>query len=63
MRDITWTNLKRESLEDLKEGQCLRVTGDGVPTFYVVVNPQGMMRDRVEALCGLIDAGRGLPRL
>ena len=59
MKVVTWTELKKETLKDIKEGQCLKVTGDGELAFYVIVNPQQVMRARVEGICSQIDASRG----
>ena len=59
VKDITWTELKRALAKDIKDGPCLKVLADGQVVGYLVINPQMGMRDRVEGLCGLIDAGRG----
>ena len=58
MKEISWTELKRKTLAEIREGRCLKVTGDGEMAFYVAVNPQQIMRIRVEAICGMIDAGK-----
>ena len=60
MKDTSWSKIKLESLKDLKEGACQRGMENGQPAFYIIVNPQGAMRDRVEGICGQIDASRGL---
>ncbi len=60
MKEISWTDLKKEKLEDIKKGQCLKVTGDGQMVFYVIVYPEGIMRNRIETYCNMIDTGRGL---
>lgn len=62
MKEISWTNLKRLNLSEIREGECLKVTGEGEMVFYVVVKPEEVMQDRVQGLCGMIDASRGLPR-
>ncbi len=59
MKEITWTELKQKTLQSIKEGQCLEVTGDGAMAFYVVVKPEGEMRIRIEAILSQIDASRG----
>jgi hypothetical protein len=43
----------------LIKGPCLNVTLDGETLFYVIVQPEQAMKDRVEATCSLIDTGRG----
>ena len=60
MREVTWTDLKKMLLEDVVKGQCLRVTGNMEMAFYVVIKPQEAMRQRVEAICSQIDAGKGM---
>lgn len=62
MKEISWTQLKRLTLKEIKEGECLKVTGDGQLAFYAVIRPEQVMQDRVQGLCGMIDASRGLPR-
>lgn len=62
MKEISWTNLKRLNLSEIREGECLKVTGEGEMVFYVVVHPEEVMQDRVQGICGMIDASRGLPR-
>lgn len=59
MQDISWTALKQKAISEIKEGECLKVTGDGQMAFYVVVHPEGAMRDRVAGMCSQIDASRG----
>jgi hypothetical protein len=59
MKEIAFTEFKKKSVSEIKEGECLKVTGDGSPVFYVVVNPQQLMKDRVEGICSMIDASRG----
>ena len=58
LQEISWSELKLKKLSDIKQGECLRVTGDGQMAFYVVVNPQQAMKDRLEFICQTIDAGR-----
>jgi hypothetical protein len=60
VKEISWTRLKQNSLENIKEGECLRVTGDGEVAFYAVVRPVGMMPAKIEALCSQIDASKGM---
>ena len=60
MKAITWTELKAMKLSDIKEGECLKVTGDGVVAFYAVVQPQGGMIATGEGICGRIDASKGV---
>jgi len=55
VKEISWTDLKQKTLSEIKEGECLRVTGDGEMVFYAVVGPQQVMKDRVEAICQMID--------
>jgi hypothetical protein len=59
MKEISWTELKGMKLSDIKEGECLRVTGDGTMVFYAIINPQQVMKDHVEGVCQTIDASRG----
>ena len=59
MKNISFTDFKKMPVKDIKEGQCLKVTGDGEMVFYVVIKPESVMRDRIEALCSMIDASRG----
>jgi len=59
VKDISWSQLRAMTLTEIKEGPCLKVTGDGEMAFYVVVQPQQVMKDRVEGICQTIDASRG----
>lgn len=58
MKKISLTEFKKLSATEIEKGPCLQVTGDGKTLFYAVVNPQQVMKDRIEANCNLIDAGR-----
>jgi len=58
MEEISWSELKRASAAQIKEGECLKVTSDGEMVFYVIVKPEGEMRLRIEAICSQIDASR-----
>ena len=58
MKAISWSELKKMSLSDIKAGECLKVTGDSETAFYAIINPQFLMRDRVEGICQQIDASR-----
>ena len=60
MKEITLTEFKRLSMPEVLAGPCLKVTANMEALGYFIVNPQGIMRDRVEGICGQIDAGRGL---
>ena len=60
MKEIPWSEFRLQKVSDVKTGQCLKVTGDGAVAFYVVVHPQGEMIAKIEGLCGMIDASRGL---
>ena len=59
MKEISLTGLKLKKVPELKESGCLKVTADGEMILYAVIRPEGVMRDRIEALCSQIDAGRG----
>lgn len=60
MREIGWTKLKQATAKDIREGPCLKVMSDDEFIGYLVIDPQGPMRDRIEGLAGLIDASKGL---
>ena len=59
LKEISWSELKAKKISEIKEGECLKVTGDGEMAFYLVVKPQGGMIARVEGIIGMIDASRG----
>ena len=59
MKEISWSELKKLSLTQIKEGECLKVTGDGELAFYAVIKPEGEMRIRVEGVASQIDSSRG----
>ena len=63
MKSMTFTELKKQKAEDLKNGECLKVTSDGGTVFYAVINPEGDMRTRIEGNCDLIDKSRGFPKI
>jgi len=58
MERISFSQLKLMSLTSIMAGECLEVTGDGRPRFYVVVNPEVAMGHRVRSICSQIDASR-----
>ena len=60
MKEISWSEFRLMKLADLKAGECLKVTGDGLPAFYAIINPQGGMVARVEGIASQIDTSRGL---
>ena len=57
MKEVGWSKVKLMNAKDMQE--CLKVTSDGQIVFYIVINPQQLMRDRIEGLCGIIDSSRG----
>ena len=59
MKEVSWTQLKKLTLTEIKEGECLKVTGDSEMAFYVIVHPEQSMRQRIEGTCSLIDKSRG----
>tara|TARA_Y100000310_G_C20569590_1_gene757304 strand:+ start:416 stop:610 length:195 start_codon:yes stop_codon:yes gene_type:complete len=61
MKTVAWSELARGGMDAVKSGECLRVTGDGLLLGYFVVQPDGGMRQKIEALCSQIDAGKGVP--
>lgn len=61
MKEIQWTQFKKLKQEEIREGECLKVTFNSEMAFYVVVHPEEVMQDRVQGICGMIDASRNLP--
>lgn len=63
MKTISLTDFRdfiaKSKVPEIKESPCLKVTADQEPIIYIVVNPEGEMRNRIEGLCGLIDNSRG----
>jgi len=59
MKTISLTDFRKLKAEEVKKGECRKVTSDGEMIFYAVINPEQVMRDRVEGLCDLIDKSRG----
>jgi hypothetical protein len=59
MQDIAWSEFKRLTARAITGGPCLRVTSDGEPIAYVIIQPQEAMQARVEGACSQIDASRG----
>lgn len=59
MKEVSWSNLKLLKLEDVKAGECLKVTGDNEMAFYVIVKPEAEMKTKIEVICSQIDASRG----
>jgi hypothetical protein len=58
MREVSWTEIKRETLTALKEGECIRVTGDGSVGVFLIPKPEGYMVAQIEGICSQIDASR-----
>ncbi len=58
MRDITLSKFRMMSVPDIKGSECFRVMGEDGMLFYVIIRPEGLMRDRIEGLCSQIDASR-----
>ncbi len=59
MKKINWTDFKSKKMGDLENGECLEIMSDGATKIFAVINPQELMKDKIVALCGLIDASRG----
>jgi hypothetical protein len=59
MQAVTISAFKAMSSEEVKAGQCLKVTSDGEMAYYVIVKPVGEMTARIEAIASQIDASRG----
>jgi hypothetical protein len=60
MREISITELRKLKVGDLKDGPCLKISSDGEFLAYVVMQPEGEMRTRIEAISSQIDASRGV---
>lgn len=63
MKVESWETVQNLNLSSALDSECIKVEGLGYNTVYLVVNPQQIMRDRVEALCGLIDTSRGYSKI
>lgn len=59
MKEISWTQLRKLELKDIREGECLKVRFQKGVAFYVIVKPEQVMKDKVEAICQMIDGSRG----
>ncbi len=59
MKEITITELKKLTAQEIGQSECLKVLSDGETIAYVVVKPEGEMRIRVEGIISQIDASRG----
>lgn len=59
MKEITFSELKKKKVSEIEAGSCLKVTANCEVIFYAVIKPEQVMKDRVEGICGAIDAGRG----
>lgn len=59
MITLTWTEFRKLTAADIKDGQCIKVMANEQMAFYVVVHPEEVMKDRIEANCDLIDKSRG----
>ena len=63
MKEVNWTDFKelvrKNGVQTVTEGPCLKVNYYGEYQFYVVVHPEQLMKDKVESTCSLIDASRG----
>jgi len=60
IKEISWTQLRKMDLKAIREGPCLKVPfGKHGVAFYVVVSPEEVMKDRVDAICQQIDISRG----
>ena len=60
MKEISWSKFRSMNLQELKEGPCIAVTGDGDIAFMVIVGAQQAMQHRIQGIASQIDAGRGL---
>ncbi len=59
MKEINWTDLKKKSFEELKSGECLKITANCEMVGYLVVKPEGEMIARIEGICSQINASKG----
>jgi hypothetical protein len=62
MKEITFTELKKMTLEEVRDGPCLKIAGVGWdgPPLYVIPKVEGPMNSRIQGICSQIDAGRGI---
>ena len=59
MKNISVSQLKRLTAEEIKDGGCLEVTADGEAIAVVIVGAISVMKDRIRILASQIDAMRG----
>lgn len=59
MKSISFTDLKKKTTKEIKEGGCLNVTADGETIGILVVGAQEGMLDKIQGLSSQIDLGRG----
>jgi len=59
MKEISLTQFKLKKVPEITSGECMKVTADGEMVGYFIVNPESVMKDRIEAFADLIDKSRG----
>jgi hypothetical protein len=59
MKEITISELRKMSADDIRAGGCLRIMADGEQVAIVVVGAIQGMGDRIAAIASQIDAARG----
>ena len=58
LKEVSWSEFKKASLEKIVERESVIVTGDGDFAFVAIVLPQQEMRTRIVAVASQIEAGR-----
>jgi len=62
MKEISWSKLRLMTLSQIKQGECLKISGDGELVFYVLPKPEHWdyrIKNDIESLINRLDEERG----
>jgi len=59
MKEVSISELRKMSADQIKESGCFRIMADGEPVAIVIVGAIQVMQDKIMALGSQIDSMRG----
>jgi hypothetical protein len=58
LRNISWTEFKKTSMDKIRQRESVRVLGDGDEIFIAIIGSEGDMARTIETHAGIIQAGK-----
>jgi len=60
LKQISLSDFKKMSVQQIKDSQSLDITADGEHLAFLVIGTQEGMREKIRGLSSVSDAGRGI---